>query len=175
VSLEMRVKGAFLLNFARFVQWPADAFASPEAPLVIGVAGAAPFGQALDALVAGNAIGGRPVEVRRIALETEEAPAEGKAKLTAGCAAALRVCHVLFLPGAESSKTAQFLAALGQAPVLTVGERDGFAAAGGSVGFFLESGKVRFEMRPDVARACRLEPSAKLLQLARIVPPPAAP
>ena len=34
---EYQVKAAYLYNFAKFVEWPADAFASPTAPMVIGV------------------------------------------------------------------------------------------------------------------------------------------
>jgi hypothetical protein len=37
---ESSVKAAFLYKFANYVEWPANAFASPSAPLVIGVAGA---------------------------------------------------------------------------------------------------------------------------------------
>src|SRR5260370_35542589 len=40
---EYQVKGAFLFNFPKFVEWPPDAFASKTAPLVIGILGGNPF------------------------------------------------------------------------------------------------------------------------------------
>src|SRR5579862_4491440 len=47
-SEEYRLKFAFLYNFARFVDWPADAFSSPQAPLNICIIGRDPFDSDLD-------------------------------------------------------------------------------------------------------------------------------
>src|SRR5688572_25426214 len=33
-SLEYRVKAAFLFNFAKFVEWPQNAFSSPTSPIL---------------------------------------------------------------------------------------------------------------------------------------------
>src|SRR4051794_22363120 len=77
---EYHVKAAFLYNFARFVEWPGEAFRSPGEPFSICVLGADPFGQDLDDVVAGKAIAGRPVAVRRFT----------DARETGGC-------HILFV------------------------------------------------------------------------------
>jgi len=45
---EYQVKAAFLYSFAKFVQWPDDAFGKPEGPFVVGVLGDDPFGAVLD-------------------------------------------------------------------------------------------------------------------------------
>ena len=37
VSREYQIKAAYLYQFGRYVQWPADAFAAPQSPFVIGV------------------------------------------------------------------------------------------------------------------------------------------
>ncbi|WP_414662985.1 YfiR family protein [Horticoccus sp. 23ND18S-11] len=37
VVYEYNVKAGYLFNFARFVEWPATAFATPISPFVIGV------------------------------------------------------------------------------------------------------------------------------------------
>ncbi len=42
-ATEYQVKAAFLFNFAKFVEWPADAFRSDDAPLQICVLGQDPF------------------------------------------------------------------------------------------------------------------------------------
>lgn len=47
---EYAVKAAYLYNFAKFVEWPPEAFASDDAPLWICIAGANPFGDALTML-----------------------------------------------------------------------------------------------------------------------------
>ena len=38
-DLEYQVKAAFLFNFAKFVEWPADAFEGPQDPVAICVLG----------------------------------------------------------------------------------------------------------------------------------------
>ena len=43
VTREYQIKAAFLYNFAQFTQWPTNAFAGPDKPLVIGILGADPF------------------------------------------------------------------------------------------------------------------------------------
>ena len=42
-SLEYRVKAAFLLNFAKFVEWPAGETPASESPIAICVIGEDPF------------------------------------------------------------------------------------------------------------------------------------
>src|SRR5689334_7219765 len=64
--LEYQVKAAFLLNFTKFVEWPASAFADGRSPLNICVLGEDPFGAALDQMVRGEAVNGRPLAVRRM-------------------------------------------------------------------------------------------------------------
>ncbi len=41
---EYQVKAVFLFNFSQFMEWPPDAFPTPDTPFVIGVLGADPFG-----------------------------------------------------------------------------------------------------------------------------------
>jgi hypothetical protein len=54
-----QVKAAFLFNFAKFVQWPAE-----SGPLVIGVVGDEALAAAVAHLAAGRTVDGRSVEVR---------------------------------------------------------------------------------------------------------------
>ena len=43
VQSEARLKSAFIFNFAKFVEWPADAFAEPNSPLVVCIVGQDPL------------------------------------------------------------------------------------------------------------------------------------
>src|SRR5258708_5699819 len=63
---EYEVKAAFLYNFARYVEWPADAFANPNSPIALCILGRNPFGGALEQAAAGKMIDGRPFVVRQI-------------------------------------------------------------------------------------------------------------
>jgi|SRR5437762_13600142 len=59
---EYQVKAAFLFNFAKFVEWPADAFTSADAPLQICVLGQDPFGNEFEA-IENKRVSGRRLEV----------------------------------------------------------------------------------------------------------------
>ena len=64
---EYYVKVAFLYNFAKFVEWPPQAFKGASDPIVLGVLGKNPFGNALPQAVAGKTLGGRVFVVREVA------------------------------------------------------------------------------------------------------------
>src|SRR5579885_613099 len=147
---EYDVKAAFLLNFAKFVEWPTNAFADAQAPLVIGVLNSDPFRGSLQAIVAGRKIGGRPVTVRIL-----HTPAEATN------------CHVLFIPAAAQKQIPAALEAARRARVLTVGETPGFCEAGGMIDFVIENHQVHFDINNKAAQAAGLKISSKLLTLAR--------
>lgn len=150
---EYRLKAAFLLNFAEFVEWPHGAFASADAPLVICVIGVDPFGDALDQTVEGESIDQRRIVVRR--------------SLTASDP---QLCHVMFISRSEGNRLREVLEATGTAtPVLTVSDIDGFVGRGGTIGFLLERKRIRFEIGLSTAQQRRLKLSSQLLSLGRIV------
>ena len=144
VSEEYRVKAAYLYNFVKYVEWPAEA---GTGPVTICVAGRNPFGTVLQTLVRGERIGGRPIETRVI-LEPEPG------------------CHVIFVP--DGSATRAYLQGATGMPVLTVGESTTFIEQGGIANFYLERRNVRFEINPMAAERAGIRISARLLQLARI-------
>jgi hypothetical protein len=150
-NVEYSVKAAFLFNFTKFVDWPADAFADEKSPFQLCVLGEDPFGKSLDDVVANEAVNGRPIVVRRLPRGTDP-----------------RSCQILFLGRTE--REAEVLAGLRGAPVLTVGESDRFLADGGLVNFFLDVRRVRFEIHLPNAERTPLKISSKLLRLAKLTP-----
>ncbi|MDO8543241.1 MAG: YfiR family protein [Opitutaceae bacterium] len=59
----------------------------------------------------------------------------------------------------------------GDAPVITVGEVTDFARRGGSIRFYLDGNKVRFEINPVSAQRGGVKLSTQLLSVARVLPP----
>lgn len=155
---EYQIKAAFLFNFAKFVEWPADAFATPQAPFIICVLGEDPFGPLLDATLAGKSMGTHPVALRRIKEHAEA-----------------RHCHMVFVSSSEIRNYAEVIESVRGTSILLVGDSEGFAALGGMIEFTLEGNHVRFAINPDAAQRARLTLSSKLLMLARIVHDAAAP
>jgi hypothetical protein len=149
---EYQLKAVFLLNFARFVTWPPEAFAAPDAPLVVCVLGTDPFGSVLDEALANERIGDRPLAARRVA----------SADATDGC-------QMLFVAERDARAHAALLQTLGVRPVLTVGDEGAFARNGGMVGFEIEEGTVRISVNPDALRTAGLTMSSQILRMARIV------
>ena len=154
LSPEYQLKAVFLFNFAQFVEWPAQAFPDPKAPLVIGVLGKDPFGAYLDDLVSGEKIGDRPLVIRRY----------GGLEDVAGC-------HILFISRSEARNLEAIFTRLRQQCVLTVSDVDNFARQGGMVRFVMENGKIRLRINVEAAKAAKLSISSKVLRPDTIVTP----
>jgi hypothetical protein len=146
-SDEYRLKAAFLFRFPQFVEWPAAALDGRNA-VEICVSRPNPFGRALDDLVAGETLNGRPLVVREIA---------GPAVLDG--------CQVLFVPAAASTST-RLLQAAAARPLLTVGESPQFLDQGGIINLRILERRVRFEVNADAAQRAGLRLSPQLLRLA---------
>jgi len=151
-SVEYSVKAAFLLNFAKFIEWPPNEFQDDKTPIAICVFRYDPFGSTLDEIIRGKAINNREVQVRRIN-ELEQ----------------LKSCQLVFVSEREEKRLPEILNSLKSASVLLVGENAGFAERGGGIQFFLENNRMRFAVNVDAVQRARLAVSSKLLALARIV------
>jgi hypothetical protein len=149
--LEYEVKAAFLLNFAKFVEWPANAFATPDSALAICILGKDPFGRALDEIVRGERIDGRPVIVRR--LHETAVPA--------------KTCQVAFI-AAGARDVPVIVRAVGPG-VLTVGEQENFLVDGGVIRFAIDNRRVRFDINRTAAQGAGLTLSSQLLTVARSI------
>lgn len=148
---EYALKAALLFHFTQFVEWPAAAFSSPQAPFVIGIFGRDPFGPALDRLVEPERVGPHPIVVARCRTLAET-----------------RTCHLLFIADGEESDLRAILGTLRGQPVLTVADFPGFVGRGGM--FALErgrDGRLRLRIDAPAARAVGLRVSAKLLRVAQ--------
>ncbi|HXG66695.1 MAG TPA: YfiR family protein [Blastocatellia bacterium] len=149
---EYEIKAAYLYNFAKFIDWPAEVFPYANAPIVIGVVGDDPFGHVLDQVINGKTVNGRPLTVRRLAAGQD-----------------LRACHILFISSSEESRAAQIVGSLQGASVLTVGDMSRFIHLGGMIRFALTGNNVRFEIHVGRAERARLRLSSRLLSVAKVL------
>jgi len=149
---EYQVKAVYLFNFTKFTEWPASAFPSADAPIVIGILGDDPFGATLDALIKGESVRRHPLLIRRLQ------PGDN-----------LQGCQVLFFSRNLKEQIPALLQPLQGIPILTVGDVSHFGEQGGMVDFVLVQAKVKLEINQAAAEAAGLQISAKLLRLATIV------
>ena len=132
---ESQLRARFLLNFLRFTEWPAPAFADASTPIQMCVLGAAdPFEGALASLHEAMAEG------RRIAVRLAVAPEQ------------VADCHLLYVPDAELRRVVAARETIGQRAVLIVGESDAVLDRGGMIALRNVDRHLAFVVRLAPAR-----------------------
>jgi hypothetical protein len=147
-----QVKAAFVLNFLKFVTWPASP-AAAETPIEVVVVGADAFAKALTQASAGQQIAGRTVAVRSVRRAGDVGGAP----------------QLLFIGASERDRLPVLLRQFEGRPVLTVGDATGYGAAGVVLNFYTSDTRIRFEANTTAAARAGLQISSHLLRLARIV------
>lgn len=147
-SEEYRLKAAFVYRFPQFVEWPAPALDGHES-VTICILRPNPFGTVLRELIAGETWNGRPLAIKEI----------DRPSSIAGC-------HVVFVPGANNPAAKAVVKAVGEHPVLTVGESSQFLDDGGVISLQVVDRRVRFEVSTSAAERLGLRLSSQLLRLA---------
>lgn len=146
---EYEVKAAFLLHFSRFVEWPASAFAAPDAPLYICVLGDDPFGPSLEDIVRDERVDGHPLAVERYRVGGD-----------------VDRCHILFVGRSAGPQQRRILDQVQGKSILTVSDEEEFTRRGGVIGFVTVNGKVRLQVNRSSAQRADLRISSRLLRLA---------
>ena len=152
------VKAALLHSFTKFIAWPPQAFASPDAPFVIGLLGKDPFGTRIDAVLEAKTAQGRRIEIRRLTLEQEAAE-----------------CHILFLGPMDRTLEFAILKRFRTSPILTLGESDDFWLHNGAIQFIRYKNRVHFRIDLDATDLAGLKIDPNLLKVAREVKRTASP
>jgi len=150
-SLEYQVKAAYLLNFTRYVEWPARSLPA-DVPLELCILGDDPFGGVIDQAVQGRRSQGRIVTVRRI--ESDERAYS---------------CHLVFVTDESWNRRRTLVANLTSRGVLTVGNSAQFGREGGVIGFVISNETVRFVINEAAMERSGLRISSRMLSLAQQV------
>jgi len=144
---EYQLKAAYLLNFARFIYWPMEAFASAADKFEICVYGDSPFGDNLKYLL-DKKVHGRSIKINNI-----EDLSNAK------------TCHILFV--SESSETSFYHFSSKMPPyVLTVSDVQGFSAEGGMIEFVRVKNRIKFEINVTQSGEHGIKYRSQLLEVA---------
>jgi hypothetical protein len=146
-----KVEAAFLRNFARYVTWPARAFANERSPWLVCVLGGAHFDESLEKTFEGRTEQGRPFEVVRASVPEQ-----------------LQGCQIVYVGYASSAKRRAALAEFRRLPVLTVGDAPEFLDEGGIVRLVARE-RIEMSINLDQARAASLSIPTKMLEVSREV------
>lgn len=142
IEREAQLAAAYVFNFMKFVEWPAQANANV---LQVCFVGAQHVRDALANATADKSIGRRRIVVRSLAGEDSAAP-----------------CQVIYVD--EQSELGSRV--LGGAATLTIGEAPKFTRQGGIIQLYTEHNRLRFAINVDNAKRAGLTVSSNLLQLA---------
>lgn len=151
-ATESQVKAVFVFNFSHFVEWPATAFSTPNAPFVICVLGGEALAAQLDVATKGESVAQHPMQVRRI----DSASQTGD-------------CHILYIDQSQGTQLPSILTALEGRGTLTVSDLQGASTRGVMIQLATENSRVRLLINVDSARAAGLTISSNLLRPAQIV------
>jgi hypothetical protein len=149
---EYQVEAVFLLHFTQFVEWPAQVFATANAPFIIGVLGQDPFGPALDEAVRGETVNGRPLVVKRFAAAADLSP-----------------CQILFIDRSAVNDARDVIDSLSHTGTLTVSNVEVPPPADVIIRFLNEDRRIRLRINVDYARNAGLTISSKLLRPSQVV------
>lgn len=151
-ELENKVKTAYIYNFTKFIDWPGDTGAETSAPLKICFLGSDPLRTLLGELN-NRQVRGRSIKVVRIK-DVDAIPP----------------CNVIFISRSEERKLSLILERLQGTHALTVSDISQFSHKGGMIGFVTENERVKIEVNQKSVRLAGLKVSAKLLEIARVIP-----
>jgi hypothetical protein len=122
-----QLQAAVMVTLARFVEWPPKEFASPTAPVVIGVVADEQVAAALETSSRGKNVAGRPLEVTRLQWDSDPAGV-----------------HMLFVGAAEKRHLSTVLDRVRSRPVVTVSGLPDFGRAGGMITLTLTERRITF-------------------------------
>lgn len=142
-----QVKSAYVFNFIKFVEWPAQEIRT-GGRVRLCVVGDDGLHASLSALN-GRKVGEYELQVR---LSTDPANLSG--------------CHVLFIGEQERRRLVPIIKSLDGAHVLTISDIPGFAERGGGIGLLHRDERMLFEVNLASTRKAGLRLSGQMLNLA---------
>jgi hypothetical protein len=163
---EAQVKAAYIVNFIRYTEWPADDTSDAYVVTVLGRTSVAPALQRVAQRVQDTL--GKPLRIER--LTYPEGASDGSIDPMAypRFYESLSRSHVLYIGAGETRRVDEVLKHV-RPHVLTVSAIRGFAARGGMIELVLDEGHIVFEANAKALAAADLRMSAKALMLARRV------
>ena len=147
-AVEYKIKAAFLLNFAKFINWPEGSFTTDNQLFKVCVLGANPFGSALSAIES-RTVGSRKIDLNYV----DDVKQAGS-------------CHLLFISASEKNNLTGIQEVLADRTIIMVSDIDGFVRSGGIIEFVTKDDKLAFKINLSRAREQGLEIHSALLNLA---------
>lgn len=141
---EAQVKASYLVNFVRYVEWPAAG--TSYTLCLLGRENLVTHLAAYE----GRTVGGRELRVRRI--NSVDAATD---------------CHVVFAAESEEAKFPALMKAMDSLPILTVSDSESFIGEGGAIGLVRNDGRLQFDVNANALVKAGLKANSSMLRVAR--------
>ncbi len=152
LSLEDKVKAAFLYKFCHYIEWPETAFSGTNSPIVIAVVDAEDIARELEQVSVGREIGGRALKIE--SYTPNHLPQRA---------------HLLFVSRKASQQQSDWTQDYKNKPVMLVSDSPNGLVMGSGINFQVDGGRVRFDISLSTIRAQQLRVGSPLLSVARHV------
>lgn len=149
---DKELRAAFICNFAKFVEWPSNSFATSTSPIVIAFLNDSSLASITQKLAVNMSVGGRKLKIIQCK-NTEDAIH----------------CNILYINPLDKAQFSVILSKLANSPILTVSETEGFCQLKGMINFSKSATKFGFEINANAAKQKGIQISSKLLELATII------
>ncbi len=144
-KIEDRLKGLYVYNISKLIDWPAD---YKSGDFIITVLGTSKVHEGFV---------GKSLNSQEIFWQTVKSVSDiGKS-------------HILFIPASESGQLAAVIKKLGSSPTVIITDGEGLVDKGSFINFIVEDGILGIEINKTSMEKCNLKVSADLTQLAKKV------
>ena len=151
---EYQIKAASLVIFLKFVDWPQD-LGSQSDPLIIGILGEDPFGDAFKSVENTPVLGNQKLVIKRFGPYKKEND--------------ITKCNLLFICDSERRNLEEILFLLNNSAVLTVSDVSKFVEQNGMIHLFISGARLGFDINQKAIIETGLQIRSALLQRARNV------
>ncbi|MFY0624755.1 MAG: YfiR family protein [Reichenbachiella sp.] len=138
---ESKFKALFIYKFAEYIEWP-----NGSGKIVVGVVGKTDVQKQLSTFAASK----ENIDVISIAGAND-----------------VSKCQIIFVPSSKNKMIPEFADKIGGNSVLLVSGDSEMVHTYADIGFYLESGKLRFLISPKSIEHKKMTPSSKLLSLGK--------
>jgi hypothetical protein len=149
---QAQIIAAFVFNFAKFTEWPQQAFTESNAPLNVCFLGGEDVRVAFQEISAGKSVNARPILVRDVKTAGE-----------------VLDCRIIYIDTANGPVVAGVMKNARQRCALVIGVSNDFLLRGGIIKLLVENNRMKFDVNVGAADRTKIRLSSKLLALARSV------
>lgn len=150
VSLS-EMKAAYVEKITLFIDWPEEGFKDKD-NFVIGYYQKDEFIEVLQNYLVDISLKQKPVEFLFIVSASD-----------------VDRCDLIYIPELFTGKRKAVINGLKGRPILTISNSKGYAEYGVHINFYVEKGKLKFEINSEALKNSNLKASFHLLKLAKIV------